>query len=326
MGVDLLSHKRGTKYCISILLLLHCRTPMQSSSSTDQHDLSLVIYPPTIILGRLCRSRLGKNPLLEIRQSSIDINEYLPRRLPTVSQSKLYNYLRHRSFLGKLLIWAIRRTQVQTRPVQPESNGEELLFHVKYNFVLLGDGRLIFVRIPSRTKDYPYELLSKHAVLARHSSNVRFAGEMCFLVDKQTILVNNNSGTYQPTDEITPSAVAYLQRVFPHLVIRGISRHQPLETALQLDHSTRQFSSLCMEMSASLFNRDSFTVRWHLWHWSTSTMISFEQRINLHRPIKDWIPKIWKMWSAKRGLSLSNPSPIHLPSIRWCRTENVEPD
>ena len=232
IGIDLLSHEREKKHCISILLLLRCRTLMQSSSSTDQHNLSLVVYQPTIILGRLCRSMLGENPLLEIRQNSIDIDQYLPRRLPTVSQSKLYNYLRHRSLLGKLLIWAIRRTQVQTQPVKPESAGEELLSHVKYNFVLLGDGRLIFVRIPSRTKDYPYEMLSKHAVLARHSSNVRFAGEMCFITDEQTILVNNNSGTYQPTDEITASAVAYLQRMFPHLAIRGISRHQSLEMAL----------------------------------------------------------------------------------------------
>ena len=232
MGIDLLSHEREEKYCISTLLLLHRRTLMQSSSSNDQHNLSLVVYQPTIIFGRLCRLLLGKNPFLEIRQSSIDIDRYLPRRLPTVSQSKLYNYLRHRSLLGKLLIWTIRRTQVQTQPVKPESDEEKLLSHVKYNFVILGDGRLIFVRIPSRMKDYPYELLSKHAVLARHSSNVRFAGEMCFVPDEQTILVNNNSGTYQPTDEITASAVAYLQRVFPHLAVRGISRHQPLKMAL----------------------------------------------------------------------------------------------
>ena len=169
---------------------------------------------------------LGENPLLEIRQSSIDIDEYLPRRMATISSSKLYNYVRHRSFLGKFLIWFIRRTLVQTQSVQQESDRVELLPYVKYNFVLLGDGRVVFIRITTRIKEYSYQLLSKHAVLARHSSNVRFAGEMCFVADEHTLLVNNNSGTYQPKDEIAACAVAYLQRVFPHLAVRVISRHQ----------------------------------------------------------------------------------------------------
>ena len=207
------------------------------SLQSNQNDLNILVYPPMIILGRVFQSMLGKNPLWEIRQASVDIDAYLPRSLPTISLSKLYNYLRHRSLLGKFFIWAIRRTQVQNHPVHEEFGLEELLAEVKYNFVLLSGGRLIFVRVPARTRDYPYRLLSKHAVLARHSRNVRFAGEIRLVAQGQTMLVNNNSGTYQPPDEMTASAVAYLKRVFPHLVIRGITRHQPLDIPLSLDRS-----------------------------------------------------------------------------------------
>jgi hypothetical protein len=42
--------------------------------------------------------------------------------------------------------------------------------------------------------------------------------------DDETLLINNNSGTYRPDDKMLPDAVAYFQRLFPHLSIRGVPR------------------------------------------------------------------------------------------------------
>ena len=122
----------------------------------------------------------------------------------------------------------VRRSQVQGHPIVQSINKiqliDELSADQKYNFVLLGDGRLVFGRIPHATLKYPYRLLTKHVGLAKRSANVRFAGEMRKSDDGETLFINNNSGTYRPDDKMVPEAVAYFQRLFPHLLIRGIPR------------------------------------------------------------------------------------------------------
>ncbi|CAF1070495.1 unnamed protein product [Adineta steineri] len=66
---------------------------------------------------------------------------------------------------------------------------------------------------------------TKISILAKRSSNIRFAGEMRKTDNGETLLINNNSGTYRPDDKMVPDAVAYFQRLFPHLLVREISRH-----------------------------------------------------------------------------------------------------
>jgi hypothetical protein len=123
----------------------------------------------------------------------------------------------------------VRRSQVQAHSITQSINRIQLINELpidqKYNFVLLGDGRLVFGRIPHATLKYPYRLLTKHVGLAKRSSNVRFAGEMRKNDDGKTLLINNNSGTYRPDDRMVPQAVAYFQQLFPNLLIRGISRN-----------------------------------------------------------------------------------------------------
>ncbi len=53
---------------------------------------------------------------------------------------------------------------------------------------------------------------------------MRFAGEMRKSNNCEPLLINNNSGAYRSDDKILPEAVAYFQRLFPHLLIRGIAR------------------------------------------------------------------------------------------------------
>ncbi|CAF1020447.1 unnamed protein product [Adineta steineri] len=154
------------------------------------------VYSPTILFGRILKLIWDKSPIWEISQSSIDIDDYLSiLDGMKISSASSFDY----STINKIRLI------------------DELPINQKYNFVLLGNGSLVFGKIPHRTLKYRYRLLSKHVVLAKRSSNVRFAGE--------TLLMNNNSSTYRPDDKMVPDAVAYFQRLFPHLLVREISRH-----------------------------------------------------------------------------------------------------
>ncbi|CAF1213102.1 unnamed protein product [Adineta steineri] len=99
----------------------------------------------------------------------------------------------------------VRRSQVQAHSITQSINKirliDELPINQKYNFVLLGNGSLVFGKILHRTLKYPYRLLS------------------------ETLLMNNNSGTYRPDDKMVPDGVAYFQRLFSHLLVREISQH-----------------------------------------------------------------------------------------------------
>jgi hypothetical protein len=152
----------------------------------------------------------------------------LPICLRPIPLPTIIDHIKHQTLCAKPIIWLVRRSQVQTRPVFRTADKNQLIDELstdqKYNFVLIGDGRLAFARIPHATLKYPYRLLSKHVGLAKRSSNVRFAGEMWKTDDGETLLINNNSGTYRPDDKMLPDAVAYFQRLFPHLSIRGVPR------------------------------------------------------------------------------------------------------
>ena len=170
----------------------------------------------------------GELPIWEIHQTSIDINDYFPLRLNPVPLPTLTDHIKHKTLCAKPIVWMVRRTQVQGRPVYRLSDKKQLINELvmdhKYNFVLLGDGRLVFARIPHIAPKYPYRLLSKHVGLAKRSSNVRFAGEMRRSDNGKTLFINNNSGTYRPDEKLIPVAEDYFQRLFPHISVRGISR------------------------------------------------------------------------------------------------------
>ena len=191
-------------------------------------SIQALTYPPTIFLGRLFRLLWGEMPIWEVRQWSIDIDLYLPLCLHPVPLPTLTDHIKHQTLCAKPIIWLVRRSQVQAHPLYRLADKDELLKEIlvdhKYNFVLLGDGRLVFARIPHIAPKCPYRLLTKHVGLAKRSSNVRFAGELKKADDNETLLLNNNSGTYRPDDKLVPIAVAYLQRLFPQISIGGIPR------------------------------------------------------------------------------------------------------
>lgn len=198
------------------------------NSSVVGPYVRISVYRPTRFFGRLLKTIWNELPIWELAQTSIDINEYLPVCLHPVPLPTLIDHIKHQTLCAKPIIWLVRRSQVQAHPKCQIINKKQLINQLlpnhKYNFVLLGDGRLVFARIPHIVPKLPYRLLSKHVGLAKSSSNVRFAGELRISDDRETLFVNNDSGTYRPDDRMLPSAVAYLQKLFPQISLCGVPR------------------------------------------------------------------------------------------------------
>ncbi|UJR24924.1 hypothetical protein I4U23_006288 [Adineta vaga] len=191
--------------------------------------MTTFVYPPTLFFGRLLNFFSDENPIWEICPTSIDINDYLPIRLNPTPLPTLSDHIKHQVLGTESNMYLVRRIQVQKYPIVRSNDKihliDELSIDQIYNFVLLGNGDLIFSQIPRGKYKYFYQLLTKHVTLARRSCDVRFAGEMRKFGDGEILLINNNSGTYRPNDRILPNAVAYFQRLFPHLLVREISRN-----------------------------------------------------------------------------------------------------
>lgn len=186
------------------------------------------VYPATLFFRRLEKIFGNDHSIKEICQTSIDINNYLPICLHPVLYPTLTDRIKHQICGANSMAHLVRRSQVQNQAIVRPSGKirfmDDLATNRNYNFVLLGDGRLIFSQIPHEKYQYPCQLLTKHVVLAGCSHDVRFAGEMRKSDNGETLLINNSSGTYQPDDRMLPNAVAYFQRLFPHVLVRRVSR------------------------------------------------------------------------------------------------------
>ncbi|CAF1584196.1 unnamed protein product [Adineta ricciae] len=199
--------------------------------STGEHigpPMTISVYPPTRVSKRLGKIFGNDHSIKEICQTSIDINTYLPICLRPVLYSTLTDRIKHRICSANSVVHLVRRSQVQNQAVIRPNDKIQLIDDLStnrnYNFVLLGDGRLICSQVPHGKYQYACQLLSKHVILAGCSHDVRFAGEMRKSDNSEMLLINNSSGTYQPDDRMLPNAVAYFQRLFPHVLVQGTSR------------------------------------------------------------------------------------------------------
>lgn len=193
---------------------------------------TISIYRPSRRAGRVLYSMMGENFIWEVSSSSLNIDDYLPTSLSIVSPKTLHDYLKHHTRLGRRFCRTVRRIQVRNEKevFSDDEDGkiliEEILKDGIYNFILMSDGRLIFTRIPEQRRKYNYRMLGKHATLSQHSSGVRFAGEMRIIDDQRTLMINNDSGTYQPTTEMIEGAMLFLHDLFPYLNVIGIERQK----------------------------------------------------------------------------------------------------
>jgi hypothetical protein len=104
---------------------------------------------------------------------------------------------------------------------------EELLTEndptIRYNFVIMDDC-LIFARV-AHLHHVPYYILGKHISLSNRSRDVRFAGELWYDKDNGFQL-NNNSGTYRPSQGLIVKTVDLFNYLTPELQFTGTGFQQ----------------------------------------------------------------------------------------------------
>ena len=188
------------------------------SFQLDEIQLFIATNYPKLIYSRFFRFIFGENPICEISQMSIDVDEYFPKNLKS-SQEKQINFV-----LKKYFYSFFRKIQIEENPIRKfwkrtKSIDDLLIPNEKYNFILVADGRLVFIRRMKRKRKVFLNFLSKHEFLTNSSSNIRFAGEIQWNKKRRIILFNNKNDSYQCDERLIPSFIAYFQRLFPHFHI-----------------------------------------------------------------------------------------------------------
>jgi hypothetical protein len=217
--------------------------PALPANVAYKSDMELFVSRPTKV-GALLRLWWGPHTLFELRQSRVDIDQYLPRELKAFPQE-------NPSFFTKL-----KRDVLFSRPVvgfihSRLANSYERIGHVseadvyrmlrthsegapnKYNLVILrepdGASRIVVSRLHVGRDSAADWILTKHVLLANYGkgqdgktpNSVRYGSEG-FKTEIGEIAANKDSGTFRPTDKEHEGAVKFLQAVFPNLnVVKG---------------------------------------------------------------------------------------------------------
>ena len=179
--------------------------------------------------GQLTEVLFDEYPVYTYSIPSDVIERHLPDRLQAFTSVTWKNLAKRYFFYSKPIIVASRSQMSADQQSLPRSSSLEALLvyllegterNTRFNFVLTGNA-LIIVRLP-RTRHLSYHLLCKHITLANRSTDVRFAGEL-LRDESDRFRLNNNSGTYQPTDRLLRPMTRLLRTLAPHLPFNGVS-------------------------------------------------------------------------------------------------------
>ncbi|CAF1466621.1 unnamed protein product [Adineta ricciae] len=155
------------------------------------------------------------------------VQYYFPNYLIAYKENNLLNYQRRIYFfsssnstripfddyIDQNSNWISLKSFLQILLREPNSQ-------IRYSFVLL-DNYLIFIRVPYLLPK-SFHPLCKHITISSRSQYVRFAGEIWCDEFKQ-IYVNNNSGTYRPSDVLIQSIIEFFSYLLPKKQFYGIS-------------------------------------------------------------------------------------------------------
>lgn len=177
--------------------------------------------------GILLRQFWGAHTLTEATQERVNIGDYLQRNLQPFPQANpnLVTRIKKRLLFSKPVIrfmhWIMNARYAELGE-QNERDIYDMLrtsspkVSNRYNLVMTRK-RIVVVRTSVRMRIIDW-ILSKHLVASGYDPEVVFAGEIWKDVDGRIVL-NGNSGTYQPTDAEVQAAAACLRAIFPHLEI-----------------------------------------------------------------------------------------------------------
>lgn len=177
--------------------------------------------------GLWLRYKWGPHSLFKITPENNPIDLYLPESLiPYGKKEKtLINFVKQRILFAPPVV-SFMREHLTRHQTEAGSVGESDLFNMlrthtdnipnKYN-VVATNNKLIIMKIGIKYKSVDW-VLSKHILCAGYSDDVRFAGEI-FKSPEGRVFVNNNSGTFTPSEKHLDSFIEYLRLLFPNIEI-----------------------------------------------------------------------------------------------------------
>jgi hypothetical protein len=181
------------------------------------------------LFGKVTSTIFDEYPVYKCRISSEMLNNYLPEKLSSFAAKSLKNLAKREFFYSKPIIFASRsqlcdQFEELSCSITLEDLLDELLSEtnniIRYNFVITGD-YLIFVKI-AHTRHASYHILCKHITLSNRGEDVRFAGEL-WRDENNLFKLNNNSGTYRPSNILINNTVQLFNELTPKLNFQGVS-------------------------------------------------------------------------------------------------------
>lgn len=209
-----------------ILLPAQWTETPSSAGGADAAKVKLCMSQPSDF-GLFLRSLWGAHILWSAEPASdhVRIDDYLPEKLREFPQTNpsLFTRLKHSLFTPTNVEWMRGRmaktwsdaevcSPLALADIIPESTPDK---DRKYNIVITGEQVLgEQLEVQNGLIDW---VLSKHVLISGYSEDVRFAGEAWLLhTEKGPVLhLNNNSGTYMPSNEQLEKAAEYLRKVLP---------------------------------------------------------------------------------------------------------------
>lgn len=179
--------------------------------------------------GKLTSKIFDEYPLYICELSSEIVNNYLPDKLGAFDSLSYKNLIKKEFFYSRPIIFACySQLSDKFEELSNEIKLEDLLENLlsktnnirRYNFIITGN-KLIFISI-CHVYHITFQILCKHISLSNYSNDVRFAGE--FWLDENKIFrLNNNSGTYRPSNDLIEKTILLFNQLTPRLKFQGIS-------------------------------------------------------------------------------------------------------
>ena len=157
------------------------------------------------------------------------LDYYFPIQLPAYRANTRKNRMRRLFFFSEVAAVATRSPLDDYIDQLPNSVSFDHVLKkisreknptIRYNFVIL-DNYLIFIRVPY-LRDRSYGILCKHITISSRAKFARFAGEI-WCDGYKHFLVNNNSGTYRPSDQLLEPVVQLFKYLSPNVHFQGVT-------------------------------------------------------------------------------------------------------